>query len=199
MVCICIGCSLSLSIHCIINHPWKPQQLLSLTTGKVKYQKVAIISANIAYMSGPVWECYQCYFLPSSLTAPYHVTCSTLGTMVRCRAWNWIHPALSPDIVNIPGILAMIIHTLAIQKQVDSHSILKLICWNREHGMYPILFKKIRCFQLSHLKPLCDDDEKHMITDKRKLVLSLSVPLTRWWQMTSVLVSGGGAGSGFTT
>ena len=124
-------------------------------------------------MSGPVWECYQCYFLPSSLTAPCHVTCSTLGTMVRCRAWNWIHPALSPDIVNIPGILAMIIHTLAIQEQVDSHFILRLICWNREHGMYPILFKKIRCFQLSHLKPLCDDDEKHMITDNRKLALSM--------------------------
>ena len=47
----------------------------------------------------------------------------------------------------------------------------------RELGMYSILFKKISCFQVSHLKPLCDDDEKHMITDKRKLVLS--VPLTR--------------------
>ena len=145
--------------------------------------------------------------LPSSLTAPYHVTCSTLGTMVRCRAWNWIHPALSPDIVNIPGILAMIIHTLAIQKQVDSHSILRLIClkqdkghkWYyiamhntqnkdcREHGMYPILFKKISCFQVSHLKPLF------------RWCLSSLCPLTRWWQMTSVLVSGGGAGSGFTT
>ena len=42
----------------------------------------------------------------------------------------------------------------------------------RELGMYPILFKKISCFQVSHLKPL-DDDEKHMITDKRKLVLSV--------------------------
>ena len=28
----------------------------------------------------------------------------------------------------VPGILAMIIHTLAIQEQVDSHFILRLIC-----------------------------------------------------------------------
>ena len=41
----------------------------------------------------------------------------------------------------------------------------------RELGMYPILFKKISCFQVSHLKSL-DDDEKHMFTDKRKLALT---------------------------